>query len=82
MTISQHLVEMANGGNSESTMLVSNPEYSTWEGRWSKEERETNIKVVETIKIETLMTMCNMDNVSFIKMDIEGGEMIVIPAMT
>ena len=28
------------------------------------------------------MTMCNMDNVGFIKMDIEGGEMIVIPAMS
>ena len=69
-------------GNSESTMLVSNNEYSSWEGRWSKEEREKNIEVVETIKIETLMTMCNMDSVGFIKMDIEGGEMVVIPAMT
>jgi len=69
-------------GNSESTMLVSNPEYSSWEGRWSKEEREANIEVVETIKIETLMSICDMDNVGFIKMDIEGGEMVVIPAMT
>ena len=69
-------------GNSESTMLVSNPEYSSWEGRWSKEEREKNIKIVETIKIETLIKLYNVDNIGFIKMDIEGGEMVVIPAMT
>jgi len=34
-------------GNSESTMLVSNPEYSSWGGRWTKEEREKNVKQSE-----------------------------------
>jgi len=68
-------------GNSESTMLVSDPEYSSWEGRWSKEEREKNIETVETIKIETILETYNLDNIGFVKMDIEGGEMIVIPAI-
>ena len=70
-------------GNSESTMLVSNPEYSSWGGRWTKEEREKNIKLVETIDFNTLINEynINIENVKFIKMDIEGGEMIVIPCM-
>jgi len=71
-------------GNSESTMLVSNPEYSSWEGRWSKEEREQHIKDVETISIDTLFATydINPEIISFIKMDIEGGEMIVIPGIS
>lgn len=70
-------------GNSESTMLVSNPEYSSWDGRWSKEEREKNIKEIETISIDTLITEFNINpsNIGFIKMDIEGGELIVVPAI-
>lgn len=71
-------------GNSESTMLVSNPEYSSWEGRWTKEEREQHIESVETISIDTLFTNNNInpEDVCFIKMDIEGGEMIVIPGIS
>ena len=70
-------------GNSESTTLVSNPEYSSWGGLWSKEERESNIKEVESIDFKTLIKEYNieMENVKFIKMDIEGGEMIAIPGM-
>lgn len=70
-------------GNSESTMLVSNPEYSSWGGRWTKEEREENIKLVETIDAKTLIDEYNIDmeKLKLIKMDIEGSEMIVIPGM-
>lgn len=72
-----------NWGNSESTMLVSNPEYSSWGGRWTKEERERNVKPTETIDFDTLIQEYNIDmeNLKLIKMDIEGGEMIVIPGM-
>ncbi len=62
-------------GNSESTLLVSDPDYATWGGTWSKEERMSNIIEVETITIESLLIEQNIkpDEISLIKMDIEGG---------
>ena len=68
-------------GNSESTLLVSNVDYSSWEGRHSKEDRESNIIEIETITIETLLYEKKIlpEEISLIKMDIEGGELILIP---
>ena len=68
-------------GNSESTILVSNDKYSSWGGRHSKEKREENIIEIETIVIEELLESLNISplQISLIKMDIEGGELILIP---
>ena len=68
-------------GNSESTLLVSIPEYSSWGGTWTREEREQNIIEIDTITIETLIEENNIKpaDISLIKMDIEGGELIVTP---
>lgn len=70
-------------GNSESTILVSNDAYSTWGGTWSKEERTRNIIEIDTITIETLLNEQQIDplQISLIKMDIEGGELIVTPCL-
>jgi FkbM family methyltransferase len=68
-------------GNSESTLLVSMDDYSTWGGRHSKEKRESNIIEVETITIEELLDQQGIkpEEISLIKMDIEGGELILVP---
>lgn len=76
-------------GNSMSTLLVGldNKEdfYHNYgeEGFLSYEERKRDIIQVETLTIETALSMHNIDptNVGLIKMDIEGGEIILIPAM-
>jgi len=70
-------------GNSESTMLVNNKQYITecWGGRWTKEEREQNIIDVEGITLNKLLNDYDIDpkTIALIKMDIEGGEFILIP---
>ena len=70
-------------GNSESTMLVSNSRYITecWGGRWTSEERKQNIIEVEGITMSKLLEINQIDpkEIALIKMDIEGGEFMVIP---
>ena len=70
-------------GNSESTMLVSNNNYINegWGGRWTAEERSSNIINVSGITIESLIKMYDINprRIALIKMDIEGGEFILIP---
>lgn len=76
-------------GNSMSTLLVSldNKEdfYNNYgdEGFLSYEERKRDIIKVETITIESVLKLNEVDptNIGLIKMDIEGGEIILIPAM-
>jgi len=71
-------------GNSESTLLVADKEYSSWENSvWAKEQRESNIIEIETITIETLLLEQNISpsDISLIKMDIEGGELFVVSAL-
>jgi FkbM family methyltransferase len=72
-------------GNSESTLLVSFKDYCSWGGenggRWNESERKSNIIETETITLDTLLEEHNINpkDISLIKMDIEGGEFIVIP---
>jgi len=68
-------------GNSESTLLVSYTDYSSWGGHRSKQDREQDIIEVETVTIETLLLEQNIipSHISLIKMDIEGGELILVP---
>jgi FkbM family methyltransferase len=70
-------------GNSESTLLVANDDYADWEIKthWSPQERKSNIIEIDTITIEKLLDEQNItpDDISLIKMDIEGGELIVVP---
>lgn len=74
-------------GNSESTLLVNDASFlseSTTEGqRGTYKSRTENIVEVDAITIETTITKHNIDTkrIALIKMDIEGGEYIVIPAM-
>jgi FkbM family methyltransferase len=77
-------------GNSMSTLLVSldNKEdfynnYGNEDGFLSYEERKRDIIEVETITIESVLEKHNIDptNIGLIKMDIEGGEIVLIPAM-
>lgn len=70
-------------GNSESTMLIANKEeYLSYEGR-HKNFSHNEIVEIETITIEELIEQQNIDkqNISLIKMDIEGGEKIVVPSL-
>lgn len=77
-------------GNSMSTLLVSldNKEdfYNNYGqgGQWlSYDERKSNIISIKTTTIETALIEHNIDpeNIGLIKMDIEGGEIILIPAI-
>ena len=71
-------------GNSESTLLIANKEeYLSYEGRHTKTHSHNEIVEIETITIEKLIEQQNIDtqNISLIKMDIEGGEKIVVPAL-
>lgn len=73
-------------GNSESTLLISNKDdylsYSGFQNTLWKDNHE-HIVIIETITIESLIEQeeVNPDDISLIKMDIEGGEKIVIPAI-
>jgi len=70
-------------GNSESTMLVSNDDYINkgWGSRWSSVERGQNIIDVSSITIQNLVNDNDIDpeRIALIKMDIEGGELYLIP---
>lgn len=74
-------------GNSMSTLLVGleNKEefYHNYgeEGFLSYEERKRDIIQVETTTIETALRDIDSTNIGLIKMDIEGGEKILVPAM-
>lgn len=72
-------------GNSESTLLIANKEeYLSYEGRHTKKGYTQNeIVEIETITIEKLIEEQDIDpqNISLIKMDIEGGEKIVVPSL-
>jgi len=72
-------------GNSESTLLIANKkEYLSYEGRHTKKGYTQNeITEIETITIENLIEQQKIDphNISLIKMDIEGGEKIVVPSL-
>ena len=70
-------------GNSESTMLVYNSKYISecWGGRWASEDRGCNIIDVSGITMDSLIETYNVNpsRIALIKMDIEGGEFILIP---
>ena len=72
-------------GNSESTMLVGNSQYidERWGGRWTSQERNENIIEVDGITIYKLINDNGIDptEIALMKMDIEGGEFILIPEL-
>jgi FkbM family methyltransferase len=71
-------------GNSESTLLISDKEdYLSYNGRHTDLHSHNEIVEIETITIEKLIEQQNIDpqHISLIKMDIEGGEKIVVPAL-
>ena len=71
-------------GNSESTLLIANKEeYLSYEGRHTETHDHNEIVEIETITIEKLIEQQNIDtqNISLIKLDIEGGEKIVVPSL-
>ena len=69
-------------GNSESTLLIADVNYLKRKGRQT-DTHKTNQPTVEidTITLETLIENHNINpsDISLIKMDIEGGEIIVVP---
>lgn len=72
-------------GNSESSMLINDSDYLNKEGRTTVTWKDQNHHkaTATTIKLETLFNTLKIDpaKVSLIKMDIEGGEKIVLPAI-
>jgi len=71
-------------GNSESTLLIADKEdYLSYNGRHTEIHNHNEIVEIETITIENLIEEQNIDpqHISLIKMDIEGGEKIVVPAL-
>lgn len=71
-------------GNSESTLLISNKDdYLSYSGRHTEFHTHDRIVEIETITIENLIEQQNInpEHISLIKMDIEGGEKIVIPSL-
>ena len=71
-------------GNSESTLLIANKkDYLSYDGRHTQIHDHNEVIEIETITIEHLIKVNNIDpnDISLIKMDIEGGEKIVIPAL-
>ena len=71
-------------GNSESTLLIANMEdYLSYDGRHTRVHEHNEVIEIETITIETLIKTNNINpnDISLIKMDIEGGEKLVIPAL-
>jgi FkbM family methyltransferase len=71
-------------GNSESTLLIANKEdYLSYPGRHTTDHKHEQVVEIDTITIETLIEEQQIDplDISLIKMDIEGGEKIVVPAM-
>lgn len=71
-------------GNSESTLLIANKEdYLSYDGRHTQRHKHDEIVTIETITIEHLINEVNInpEHISLIKMDIEGGEKIVVPSL-
>jgi len=70
-------------GNSESTLLVSEPDYTQWGYKKSLKRSQDALVIIDTITIENLLTEQSVDpaHISLIKMDIEGGELFVVPAI-
>lgn len=72
-------------GNSESSLLVAEEDYLTYEGRHTQfwEDDHEDIIDAETTTIENCLKEVGVEGsmISLIKMDIEGGEKIVIPAI-
>tara|TARA_B100001063_G_scaffold138607_2_gene129507 strand:+ start:14332 stop:15171 length:840 start_codon:yes stop_codon:yes gene_type:complete len=70
-------------GNSESSMLINEKDFLDYEGRSSISWKNNNNHktIVNTINFETLISDLKLDfnEISLIKMDIEGGEKIVVP---
>jgi FkbM family methyltransferase len=70
-------------GNSESTLLIANKDdYLSYSGR-QQDHHHKNVVEIETITIERLIEQQNINpaDISLIKIDIEGGEKIVVPAL-
>jgi len=66
-----------------STLLISDKEdYLSYNGLHQKQNQDSTIEI-DTITIEKLIENENIDtnNISLIKIDIEGGEKILIPAL-
>ena len=70
-------------GNSMSTLLVNDTNWNERSNRFNIKKRNQDIIKVKTITIETLLNKYNINanNIGLIKMDIEGGELYVIPAI-
>jgi FkbM family methyltransferase len=71
-------------GNSESTLLIADKEeYLSYKGKHTSVHSHNEIVEIETITIEKLLEQQNIDpeHIGLIKMDIEGGEKIVVPAL-
>ena len=72
-------------GNSQSTLLAANKdEYLKEAGSYVKSMTHDDIVKIETITIEKLLHEQNVHprDIGLIKMDIEGGEKIVVPAIS
>lgn len=73
-------------GNSESTLLAAYEGFYKYDGRHTsvwKNKHLNNIIEIETITFETLLeeNKIKPEDISLIKMDIEGGEVIVVPSI-
>jgi FkbM family methyltransferase len=76
-------------GNSESTLLVRDPDYGTTPTArpWGRSEQEayrwrTHPHVpVPQVTMETLGRLVDLSGVRFVKMDIEGGEKYALPGV-
>lgn len=76
-------------GNSESTMLVSDPDYTkkqsgalrTDSAEHDEAWRNSATVQVKTISMDTVEKTHDVKDCTFMKIDIEGGEKIVVPAL-
>ena len=67
-------------GNSMSSLIIANANYEMQNGFQASLDH-SNIIQISTVTIEQLLgeQNINAENISLIKMDIEGGELILIP---
>lgn len=72
-------------GNSESTMLICDNDYFSYNGRHTDfwKNQQNDILTVEGITLEKLLDEQNINanDIALIKIDIEGGEKIIIPQL-
>ena len=68
-------------GNSMSSLIIANTNYELIKGGFQEMFNHNTIIEINTITIETLIEEQNInpEDISLIKMDIEGGEIIVVP---